>query len=541
MLSVIAIMPYVAVLADPSVIHDNVDYVIVFEFFGLEKTSEIILFLSASLFFLLVLSSSFRAYSFYYSARYALMAEAELSHSVLSNYLKKDYMWFLERSKTDLGKTVLSEVSMLIHSGLVPVLRMISQITLMVAMLGALFWVNPILVVFLIVIFFALYAILYWFVKPYLSRIGGARFLANSARFKFASEALSLFREIKLTNTEEHFSAKFHSSAIDYAKAQTLAQILAQTPKYAFELIAFLGVLISFAYLLLVQGSFLEALPSLAVYLFAVYKIIPAIQQIYGSVSQLKFIGVSVESLVFDLTSQDDSVRIREDNCNRLSGSICLDRISFKYPGTQHYVFRDLFLTIEEKSCIGVIGESGSGKSTLIGIITALLDAEEGTVKVGDCSLIDPLIKMRWQSSIGYVSQEVILLDASVAENIAFGVGRSEIDWLAIEACSKAAGIHEFVSNVLPDGYESICGEGGTSLSGGQRQRLGIARALYNKPDILIFDEATSALDSNTESQVLSAISKLKGKVTIVMIGHKNSAMSICDQTLKLKDGRIEI
>jgi ABC-type multidrug transport system fused ATPase/permease subunit len=215
-----------------------------------------------------------------------------------------------------------------------------------------------------------------------------------------------------------------------------------------------------------------------------------------------------------------------------------LEHVSFTYPGAPRRALHDISLTIEANSTVGIIGSTGSGKTTFVDLILGLLRPDAGEIRIDDVALSDANLRA-WQNGLGYVPQHIYLADDTIARNIAFGIAPELVDMVAVQRAASLAQIHDFVAGELPGGYETPLGERGIRLSGGQRQRIGIARALYNDPDVLVFDEATSALDSETEAAVMEAIGRLAGQKTLIIIAHRLTTVAGCDRLIRLKHGRV--
>ena len=264
----------------------------------------------------------------------------------------------------------------------------------------------------------------------------------------------------------------------------------------------------------------------------------PAIQNIFASVSQLTYVGPSLNAL----TDSIKNLKVLESNQDQsilsLDKSIILKNIHYNYPNTTRNALEGINLTIPSKSTVGLVGATGSGKTTTVDIILGLLEPQKGTLEV-DGQLITKQNSRAWQSSIGYVPQHIYLSDDTIAANIAFGKDREDINIQAVERASKIANLHEFVINDLSKKYHSIVGERGVRLSGGQRQRIGIARALYHNPKVIILDEATSALDNETEQAVMDAVNNIGKDITIILIAHRLNTVKNCDIIFKLEKGKL--
>jgi len=261
-------------------------------------------------------------------------------------------------------------------------------------------------------------------------------------------------------------------------------------------------------------------------------------QAIYSSVTSLRFSGRIIDELHNEIESLGKVFKKTDKDNMSFTDKIALNNVSFNYPGTDRTVLNDISLTIPANSVVGLVGLTGSGKTTLIDIILGLLESKSGSLMVDDV-IIDSKNVDNWQSKVGYVPQQISLIDASLAENIAFGVEADEINMDTVQNVSRIASLHDFVANNLKDGYNTSIGERGVKLSGGQRQRTGIARALYHNPCVLVLDEATSALDNTTERIVMESVKKLGHEITIIMIAHRLSTIRDCDIIYHLDYGNI--
>jgi ABC-type branched-subunit amino acid transport system ATPase component len=303
------------------------------------------------------------------------------------------------------------------------------------------------------------------------------------------------------------------------------------------EGIAFGGMLLVVLYLMGQDGGFASALPVMALYAFAGFRLLPALQQIYVSSTQLRFAGPALDALHGDLKKLGNfNLQTLPILPMRFTQSIELAHINYTYPNACKPALKDISLYIPANSTIGLVGSTGSGKTTAIDLILGLLEAQSGSLSI-DGKDIDFNNRRQWQKSIGYVPQEIYLSDDTIASNIAFGINNKEIDMVAVERAATIANLHHFVIKDLPLGYQTNVGERGVRLSGGQRQRIGIARALYNSPQVLILDEATSALDNLTEHAVMEAVNNLNHEITIILIAHRLSTVRQCDQIFLLDTG----
>jgi ABC-type multidrug transport system fused ATPase/permease subunit len=290
---------------------------------------------------------------------------------------------------------------------------------------------------------------------------------------------------------------------------------------------------------MLATGNITTVLPAIALYAFAGYRLMPAIQKIFMSITTLRVTGPAITSLYNDLKKLNLKIDQNQNNDFFFNKSIKLNNIFYSYPKSSRTALKSVDLTIPAYASVGIVGETGSGKTTVIDIILGLLEAQKGVLEV-DGKIINNENRTAWQSLIGYVPQQIYLADTSVSENIAFGLDVEEINHENVERAAKIANLHEFIINELPSQYQTTIGERGVRLSGGQRQRIGIARALYHKPKLMIFDEATSALDNTTERSVMEAMYNEDYKTTKILIAHRLSTVKKCDKIFLFDKGELK-
>jgi len=538
-LGVASILPFFQVLGNPDLIKSNFFFNTLYRDLNFTTNRDFIFFLGSTVFFLLVLSLGFKAFSTYLQIRFTLIREYSIGKRLIEGYLRQPYIWFLDRHSVDLSKSILSEVHLVIYGALLPLFTLISQGLVAIFIAILLLSVDPGLAATAILVLGFSYFLIYQIMRNFLSRIGLERLGANEQRYAAVSEAFSAIKEVKVYGLELEYINRFSVPAITYAELQASNQVVAQLPRYGLEAVAFGGMLSTVLFLMVRDEDFSSIIPILSVYAFAGYRLMPALQQIYSSISQLRFSKPSLDALHSDLknvcVADSDQVEKKEVIFEK---SIDLINVDFAYPNSKNLTLANLNIAIPAKSVIGFIGPTGSGKTTTGDLILGLLNPAKGTLNV-DNQKIGFANKGQWQKQVGYVPQQVYLSDQSIIKNIAFGIKDSEIDIFEVERVSKIANIHDFIVRSLPLGYETQVGERGVRLSGGQRQRIGIARALYRNPKLLMLDEATSALDNSTEQAVMDAVNNLRHDITIVIIAHRLSTVRQCDMIYKFDHGSI--
>jgi ABC-type multidrug transport system fused ATPase/permease subunit len=535
---VASIMPFMAVLGNPELIETNRFFNLAYTKLGFTDPQQFIFAMGIFVFVMLLVSLSLKALTTYAQLRFSLMREHTIGKRLLEGYLNQPYSWFLSRHSADLQKTILSEVNQVINTAIKPIMNLIAHGAVVIALLTLLIFIDPKLALTVCFTLVAAYSVIYTATRRHLARIGKVRVQANQARFTAVSEVFGAYKEVKVGGLEQSYVKRFAGPSQTYAFHQATAQVVSQLPRFALEATAFGGMLLVVLYLIAQSGSIASTLPVIALYAFAGYRLMPALQQVYGAVSQMRFAGPALDALHADLLSLRPAHPTPSKHAMVLQQAITLDQIHYNYPKAIQPSLKGLSLIIPAKSTVGLVGATGSGKTTTVDLILGLLEAQQGTLAV-DGEVITEQNRRSWQRSIGYVPQQIYLADDTVAGNIAFGLETKDIDQAAVEHAAKIANLHDFVTKELPEQYQTTVGERGVRLSGGQRQRIGIARALYHDPQVLILDEATSALDNLTEQAVMEAVNNLEHEITIILIAHRLGTVRACDTIFLLEKGEL--
>ncbi len=539
MIGIASIMPFMAVLAEPKLVETNAILAAVYTRMNFADSQSFLFFLGVVVFLTLVISIAFKALTVYFQIRFIQMREYSIGRRLIEGYLHQPYSWFLNRHSADLGKNVLSEVSSVTGGAMMPMMVIIAQGAVALAIISLLFVVNIKLALIISATLGLSYVLIYSRVSNYLDRIGKERREVNQLRFTAVIEAFGAAKEVKVGGLEQAYVRRFDIPAETYARHQASAQIVAQFPRFVLEAVTFGGMLLLLLYLMADGDDFLTMLPIIALYVFAGYRLMPALQQIYGSFTQLRYSTPGLNALHTDIMNLAPVTSVNfHDVPMKLNQTIKLDNIYFSYPNAQQEALQDINISISAHSTIGFVGATGSGKTTIVDLILGLLEPEHGNLEV-DGILINKINRHQWQRAIGYVPQQIYLSDDTVSANIAFGLEPKKVDQAAVERAARIANLHDFLVNELPNGYATTVGERGIRLSGGQRQRIGIARALYHNPQVLILDEATSALDNLTEQAVMEAVHNLGHEITIILIAHRLTTVRECDQIYLMDGGHI--
>ena len=543
-IGVASILPFMAVLTNPTLINSNSILNWMFEFsniFGIKNNQDFIILLGLLVFALLLISLIIKAFTSYLNIRFVQMCEFSIGKRLMENYLHQPYSWFLNRNSADLGKSILTEVGIVVNEGVKTMLNLIAQSIVAFALLILIVFSNPKLALIVGFTLSAAFGLIYKFTRSFLHRIGEERARTNQLRFLALSEAFGAIKEIKLGRLENTYIQRFGSAAKILARHNASAKILGDLPRFAVEAIAFGGMIIVVLFFMSQEGNFADIVPIIVLYAFAGYRLMPAIQAIYTELTALRFVGPTLNGIYEDLRSFKKITNNHREDVLPLKKSITLSNINYSYPNAKKTALKNITLDIPAFTTTAIVGATGSGKTTVIDLILGLIESQQGTLKI-DNTVIDKNNLKAWQSSIGYVPQQIYLADDTIAGNIAFGLNDSkEINQEAVEKAAKIANLHDFVINELPDKYKTKVGERGVRLSGGQCQRIGIARALYKNPQVLILDEATSALDNLTEQAVMDAVYNLSNNnMTIIMIAHRLTTVKECDTIFLLEKGELK-
>ena len=539
---VASIIPFMSVLGNPEIVETNPWLNFVYSRLGFTEPKNFLFFLGLVVFVILVFSIAFKALTQWAMLRFTYMRVHSLSCRLLQGYLGRPYTWFLNRHSADLGKSILIESNVVVHQVMLPSMQLIAHGTVALFLIILLVLVDPVLALMVTLILGGAYLLIYVILRRYLSRIGADRVVANRQRFQVAQEALGGIKEVKIFGREDSFFSRYINPSFRFARHQANSSLAGMLPRYLLEMIAFGGILLIAIYLFRTHENFSRILPILGVYVFAGYKLMPALQNVYQHLAQLRFGLPAMDSLYMDIlefeqnqsTTMDHSVAPMYPR-----EAIILENINFTYPEAKDHVLKNINLEIPANTTVGLVGGTGSGKTTTVDIILGLLSPEKGRLLVDDMPITPDNVRA-WQKGLGYVPQHIYLADDTVAANIAFGVPPEQIDMEAVQNAARIAEMHDFVVREMSSGYETLVGERGVRLSGGQRQRIGIARALYHDPKVLVLDEATSALDNVTEKYVMQAIKRMQGQRTIILIAHRLTTVSDCDRIYLLDHGEVK-
>lgn len=529
-----AVLPFLALLADPDRI---LDYPAAREFLaglGLRDTSEILI--AATLLFaaLALVSGAVRVLLNWHSNLFAYLVGSDLGIAYFERVLGRPFeSHALHNSSETLAS--LKKVQAIAHKMLLPTMLSIG------AAIGALFIIAALLAVDAATTaiaaagFAGIYLLASRLTRPRLRRNSQLLSACHARRVQAVQEALGGIRDLIIDRAQPAFVGRFRSIDRDIQMAEATTSFISGAPRMVIEAVGMALIAFIACFALLRSGDLGTVLPVLGVLALGAQRLLPLMQTLYKSWASV----AGNYSLAEDILDVLEEPRPRAEPSAPLAGFTCeirLDNVGYRYANAERPAVRGLDFVIPKGAKVGLVGRSGGGKSTTMDLLMGLLQPTEGSILI-DGRRLDPANAAQWQAEIAHVPQDLFLADASIRENIAFGADPAQIDDARVRSAAEAADIAAFVE-ALPQGYDTIVGERGTRLSGGQRQRLGIARALYKKASVIFFDEATSALDGETETAVMDAIARLDSSLTIVMVAHRTSTLAFCDRIIRMADGR---
>lgn len=539
---VASLAPFMALVGDVEVLSKNDTLNFFYKYLNISSPEQFIVILGIVVLIMLTLSAFLSMYTTWKLAAFGSFIGTSIGDRLYVYYLKQEWLFHANASSAQLVKQITTESGRVMSHIINPLLQINAKIVLSLCMLLVIITYDIKVALSGLFLFGMAYLILYKSVRKKLHENGKTISEMSTIRFRLMQEGFGGIKDILLLNRRTDFINRFCICGEKLADSVAINQAITQVPRYFMELIAF-GSMISLVIYLIGShnGDLSVILPLLSIYALAGFKLLPALQIIYANLSTIRG-GISAfESIKEDLKNSyinQESIE-KSINENRLTfeKDIELQSIVFTYPQKKHPVLNNLNIKIPVNSIIGLVGPSGSGKSTIIDTIMGLIVPEKGNLLIDRKEINNANLRL-WQNNIGFVPQSIFLSEGTIAENVAFGIKKENIDLERIKEVLVLAHLDDFLQE-LPHGIDTTVGERGVQLSGGQRQRIGIARALYHEPSVLIFDEATSALDGITEAMIMQAIHDFGGKKTIIMVAHRLKTVKKCDIIFFIDKGQL--
>lgn len=533
----------VTLITDPSKIHSTAIIQYFYDLLKLKSDREFFLWLVIGLILVYVIKNAYLLWINYVQYTFVFNNQLRLSGRLIDCYMKKPYTYHLDKNSAEMVRNVMLDTERFFQM-LLSVFNILSEVLISVLLCIYLFvvdWVITVSVVVILGVFSVVYLILF---KNKAKEYGQINQTYDGKMHQSINQALGAVKDIKILHREKYFSNAF----IGYGKKKMRAvrnnNVLGQAPKYLIETITIGAVLLVIVFKIYQGEDLTSMIPQLAAFAIAAFKLLPSVSKINNYLNLIIFLKPSVDLIYRDIKDTEDMQNFELTDAalpddyfaNDHPECVSVSHLFYRYPHTDRDVLKDVTFDIPLGSAIGLIGPSGAGKSTLADVILGILTPSEGSVNYGAMNVHEHPLK--WSKKLAYIPQSIFLSDETIRNNVAFGIEEKDIDEKKVWEALEEAQLKEFVEN-LPDGLDTEVGERGVRLSGGQRQRIGIARALYDNPEILVLDEATSALDSETETAVMEAIDSLTGRKTLIIIAHRLTTIRNCNYIFRVEDGQI--
>ena len=540
-----AILPLISLMGQPDFLVRHPEIGHIAEALGIVSHTQLIMVCAGGLIVLYLIKNAYMAWETKLQIDFSMRNQIKFSTEIMTNYLCKGYLFHLDHNSATLLRNV-NAGGVVIYSTM-----LIATFTLLTELITA-FTIWLMLVVVdaftAVVVAGIMGAMMYGIIKAFRRNISKQAKIQNdfaAGYIKCVNQGLGAIKETKVMRKEKYFLEEFSRTYQQYGEANRKYLFINQLPRMIIETMVVSGLLVMIVAKLAIGGTPEEIVPLLGVLALAAFRLMPSANRIVNLFNTIKF----QQPLFYELYPELMDIKERQESRKesyylsvqpklKFEKSIQVNKLRFAYPEGREDVLRDVSFTIGKGDFAGIIGPSGAGKTTFVDILLGLLKPSDGNIKVDGQDIFDNI--RSWQANLAYVPQSIYLIDGSVKENIALGVAPEDIDNARIEKSLHMAELYDFVSD-LPEGMETRVGERGVKLSGGQRQRIGIARALYQQPEVLILDEATSALDNDTEKSITDTILKLKGQITIIAIAHRLSTLAECDYKIEFADGKATV
>ena len=537
MLSLGAVVPFLAVLAKPDAVWSTGKAQWIAGLMGWQHPADLLLPLCVAFAASALLSGFVRIYALRKMIVLANDVGSDLSIEVYKRTLYQPYAVHLQRNSSETISAISNHVEEVVRM-LNGLLQLVSAGLVSTGLMALLIWLNPGVILAMATLVGGGYGLLMGLSQRQLQRLGPEILRDQAQLIRSLQEGLGAIRDVILDGNQPVYEVIYREADQRMRRHRGTGQFMALAPRYGMEAVGLVAIALAALSLMAGGSGFLGAIPLLGAIGLGAQRLLPSLQLIYSSWSSFR-INLPALVSVLDYMDQpvDDADLTPVQAPIPFKSEIQFQKISFRYGPDLPWVLHDLSLTIRRGERIGIVGETGSGKSTLVDLLMGLLEPTIGELTVDGEPVRNERLRP-WRRSIAHVPQSIFLADASIAENIALGVHKKEIDEGRLKQASEQAMIAGFISS-LAKGYDTGVGERGVKLSGGQRQRIGIARALYKQAPILVFDEATSALDKSTEKEVMDAIDALSKELTIVIIAHRLSTLERCDRIVMVQQGRL--
>ena len=530
------ILPFINVVINPEIIITNKYLSFIYNLFHITNTTNFLIFLAFVLILAYIFKNLYMLVVYYFQYKILYDAQKNISLQLIRFYVNQPYSYHLNINTSEMVRIVTQDTT---HCStfLTNMFFLLTEFIVVILVIGFLFYINKIVTTVLVILFICIFIGIFKGLKPKLKIFAKNNQKYYGGMIKWIQQSLGAIKDIKVLQKEKFFINKYYDSSVKYTSAQKYFHFLEQFPKLLIESFV-VSVILSVIMFLFYKGIDASTIIiQMAVFAMAAFRLMPSMNRMQIALSALMYYTPSLNVVYRDLknTRVVNYLEPEENRTLNMEKDICINNISYKYPNTEKYIFKNISFNIKKGTSIGFVGVTGAGKTTIVDVILGLLNPTEGSITIDGMNVHKN--KKAWFSKIGYVPQIIYLTDDTIKNNILF-YDDENVDEEQLNMVIEQAQLKDFIDS-LPNGLETIVGERGIRLSGGQRQRIGIARALYKKPELLVLDEATSALDNETEKAVMQAIEHLYGKITMLVIAHRLTTIEKCDIIYKIDKGSL--
>lgn len=544
-LSISVVIPVIEVLLDPEAVENNWLLAALYNGMGLTSITQFTVVMMLALIGAFVLKNLFLFLQNVVQLRFVYTNQFATSRKMMINFMNRPYEYYLNADTAVIQRSITSDVNNM-YGLILALLQLISEAVVFVCLVAVLLVVDAQMIMTIAVLLLVVLIVIKVVIKPIMVKAGQENQDFYSGLFKWIEQSVMGIKEIKIANKEQYFISEYAKCGFGYVNAVQKYNLYNSTPRLLIETVCIAGLVLYMLVVMLQGASVTEMMPQLTTFGLAAMRLIPSANRINNHLTSISyfepfFMGVSDnlqedihdDSIVYDVEAYSKAKEVKKLD---ISKEIMLQDITYKYPNTETLIFDHADMTIPIGSAIGIVGTSGSGKTTIVDVMLGLLQLQTGKILADG---VDVSTNYEgWLKNIGYIPQTIFMIDSTIRKNVAFGFADEDIDDERVWAVLKEAQLDEFVRG-LPDGLDTGIGERGIRISGGQRQRIGIARALYEDPEVLVLDEATSALDNDTEAAIMDSINRLHGKKTLVIIAHRLQTIEKCDMVFRVENGKI--
>ncbi len=540
-LGISVIVPVVEVVMDPQALEKEGLVKSVYDFLGMTSQTQFTMVILGAMAAIFVVKNVYLYIQQKVLCHFVYTNQFRTSERMMKNYLHKDYEFFLNADTAVVQRTITSDVNNM-YALILNSLQLVSEVIVFVIIAAVLIISDWQMTVVISAMLGVTLLLITKAIKPVMRKAGKDNQDYYSGLFKLISQTVMGIKEVKVTTREQYFVDEYIKCGKGYVDAVQKYTLLNSIPRLLIETVCISGTVVYMIVLIASGTPIAEMIPTLTVFAAAVVRLMPCATRINTYLNNITYfepflMGVS-DNLQDEINHPDLKIAFAKENHKKMPvhKNITMKDIVYAYPNTEKLIFDHADMDIPIGKAVGIVGTTGAGKSTVVDILLGLLKMQGGTVYADGVDIRSDYYG--WLKNVGYIPQMIFMLDDTIRRNIAFGLSDENIDEDRVWAVLKEAQLDEFIKT-LPEGLETTIGERGIRLSGGQRQRIGIARALYNDPDVLIMDEATSALDNDTEAAIIESINRLHGKKTLVIIAHRLQTIENCDIIYRVEDGKV--